>query len=109
MAKFMFLYNGPATPPEAMTEEARNAEMGKWMAWMESLGPAMVEMGNPMANGAAVVDDGSAGTASLLSGYSIVEAPDMDGAKKFAKDHPFLADKSGKFKIEIFELIQMSS
>ena len=108
MAKYMFLYNGPATPPEKMTEELRQAIMAEWGAWMEGLGPALVDMGLPMAKGEVVVDNGSPGTATLLSGYSIVEAPDMAGARKFAKDHPFLSDKSGKFKVEIFELIPMN-
>lgn len=107
MAKFIFLYNGPATPSEQMTEELRQAIMAKWVTWMESVGPALTDMGNPMANGLAVVDDGSAGTVSELSGYSIVEAADIGAAQKFAGDHPFLTDKSGKFKIEIFELIPM--
>lgn len=107
MAKFMFLYDGPATPPEQMTEELRNAIMAEWSDWMKKVGPALVEMGNPMANGEAVVDDGSAGGVSELSGYSIVEAADIGAAKKHAEDHPFLSDKSGKFKIQIFELIPM--
>jgi len=39
---------------------------------MGKVGSAMVDMGQPMANGVAVVDDGSVGTATLLNGYSIM-------------------------------------
>ena len=107
MSKFIFLYHGPATPTDQMTEEEGKAVMAKWGVWMEKLGPALIDVGNPMENGVAVVDDGSAGTVSQLNGYSIVEAADINGAKEFAEDHPFLSDKSGKFRIEIFELMPM--
>jgi|GEM_PF-5533854 len=59
MKKFIILYNGPATPMEQMTPEAREKVRGAWQAWMEKCGDAMVDMGQPMANGEAVVDDGS--------------------------------------------------
>ena len=107
MTKFILLYHGPATPTDQMTEEEGKAVMAKWGVWMEKLGRALIDVGNPMENGVAVVDDGSAGTVSQLNGYSIVEAADINGAKKFAEDHPFLSDKSGKFRIEIFELMPM--
>ena len=105
MSKFILLYNGPATPPEAMEAVKRDAIMAKWAQWMEKVGPAMVDMGQPMANGEALVDDGSAGKALELSGYSIIQADDMAAAKKLAEDHPFLSDKTGRFSVEIFELL----
>ena len=105
MKKFMLLYNGPATSPEDMSPEQTKAEMAKWGAWMEKIGDAMVDFGQPMAHGVAVVDDGSDGKASLLSGYSIVQAEDMGAAKKLVDGHPFLSDKSGKFSVEIHELL----
>ncbi|HSX18483.1 MAG TPA: YciI family protein [Candidatus Saccharimonadales bacterium] len=104
MKKFILLYNGPATPPEQMAPEKSKAEMAKWGAWMDKIGDAMVDFGQPMANGVAVVDDGSDGKASQLSGYSIVQADDMESAKKLVDGHPFLSDKSGKFSVEIHEL-----
>jgi len=105
MKKFILLYNGPATPPEDMEPEMVKAIMAKWAEWMGKVGPAMVDMGQPMANGEAVVDDGSAGTATQLSGYTIIQAEDMAGAKKLVDGHPFLSDKTGKFSVEIFELL----
>ncbi len=105
MKKFILLYNGPATKPEDMTPEMRNAIMAKWGEWMGKVGSAMVDMGQPMANGIAVVDDGSAGQAILLNGYSIIQAEDMEAAKALVNDHPFLSDHSGKFSVEIHELL----
>lgn len=104
MKKFIILYNGPATKLEDMDPAKRDAIMGKWGAWMGKVGNAMVDMGQPMANGEAVVDDGSEAKALELSGYSIVQTEDMASAKKMVEDHPFLSDKTGKFSVEIFEL-----
>ncbi len=107
MKKFILLYNGPATPPEQMKPEETKAIMAKWGEWMEEVGNAMVDMGQPMANGEAVVDDGSAGTATQLSGYTIIQAEDMAGARKLVENHPFLSDKTGKFSVEVHELLSV--
>ena len=105
MKKFIILYNGPATPAEEMGPEKAKAIMTKWAEWMDKIGDGMVDIGQPMANGEAVVDDGSEGKALELSGYSIIQAEDMAGAKKLVEGHPFLSDKTGKFSVEIFELM----
>ena len=59
MANYIFLYKGPATPPEEMTEDSRNSEMKLWEEWMKGLGEDLVEPGNPTGEGVSVVDDGS--------------------------------------------------
>lgn len=105
MKKFIILYKGAATDPGAMSEEDRNAVMDKWRQWMEKLGDALVDVGTPMANGQDVVDDGSNGTPTELSGYSIVQAEDGSAAKALVQGHPFLSDNAGKFSVEIHELM----
>lgn len=105
MSKFILLYNGPATPAEQMDQELVQKIMGAWKTWMEKLGSAMVDMGQPMANGRSVVDDGSEGQPLLLTGYSIIEAPSIGEAVKLVDGHPFLSDKTGKFSVEVFELM----
>ena len=105
MAKFMMVYKGPATDMSDMTEEETNAVMAAWKQWMDNVGPALVDIGQPMANGSSVVDDGSQGTAALLNGYSVVEAPDMEGARNLTRGHPFLSDGKGNFAIDIYELM----
>lgn len=105
MAKYILLYNGPATPAEQMDKELVGKIMRAWQTWMEKVGSAMVDMGQPMANGKSVVDDGSASEPLLLSGYSIIEASSMDEALKLVDGHPFLSDKTGKFSVEVFELM----
>lgn len=104
MAKYMMVYKGPATDAADMTEEQVNEVMGKWAAWMQGIGAAMIDMGTPFGPASSVVDDGSSGSAGLLSGYSVVEADDMDGARGLADGHPFLSDGNGEFAIDIYEM-----
>lgn len=104
MGKFIYIYKGPAKPLDQFTEEQSAEQTAAWGAWMEKLGPALLDVGSPFAGGTSVVDDGSVAEASDLNGYSIVEANDLDAAKDLAAGHPFLSEGSGKFRLEIFEL-----
>jgi hypothetical protein len=104
MKKYILLYNGPATDMSAMSQEQMQGVMQKWKEWMEELGEDLTDIGAPMANGQTVVDDNSKGSASELSGYSIIQAEDIEGAKKLVANHPFLSDNDGKYKVEVHEL-----
>jgi hypothetical protein len=67
MQRFMVLYVGPPTPPDASHEG--------WPAWFGKLGDRLVDKGSPMANGLALRGDGSTGGAvTRLNGYSIVQS-----------------------------------
>ena len=105
MAKYMILYKGEATDMSQMSQDEMQAVMGKWAAWMGSVGSAMTDMGNPFGTGASVVDDGSEGTATSLTGFSILEADSMEAAKALTNGHPFLSDGTGEFAIDIFEIL----
>jgi hypothetical protein len=105
MAKFIIVYKGPATDMSDMSEEEGKAVMEAWNQWIQKLGSALVDVGQPMGNGISLVDDGSEGTPALLNGYSIVEADDIEDAKKFADGHPFLSEGKGNFAIDIYELL----
>lgn len=109
MSKFIYIYKGPATPMDQFTPEQSAEQMAAWGAWMEKLGPALLDAGAPFAASTSVVDDGTLAEASDLNGYSIVEADSLEGAKALAVGHPFLSEGSGKFRLEIYELadIQM--
>jgi len=108
MKKFILLYKGPATPMDQMTPEMGEKIKADWESWMGKVGSALVDMGSPMAKGKAVVDDGSEGIVTDLNGYSIVEADNLDAAVQLVDGHPFLSDKSGKFSVEVFELLPAS-
>ena len=105
MAKYIMVYKGEATDMSDMTPEQGQEVMAKWGVWMERIGSGLADIGSPFGPGASVVDDGSAGTAASLTGYSIVEAADMAGAKALADGHPYLSDSGGDYAIDIYELM----
>jgi hypothetical protein len=107
MSKFIFLYRGPATPMEDMSEEDGKAQMEAWGAWIGRLGPALTDVGNPFGARMAVGDDGSSPEPGDLNGYSIVEAADLGAAKAMTENHPFLTEGKGRFRVEVFELVPM--
>ena len=108
MKKFILLYSGQVTPPEIKSKEQGEASDSVRQSWIEKLGKALIDVGAPMTGGKAVVDDGSIVQASDLNGYSLIEAENMDEALKLIDGNPFLMDKTGKFKIEVFELMPVS-
>jgi YCII-related domain len=105
MARYMMIYRGEATDLSNMSEDEAAAVLGKWQTWMEKVGPALVDVGSPFGEGAAVIDDGSSEPASTLSGYSIVEAADLAEATLLADGHPFLSEGLGSYAIDLFELM----
>ena len=105
MAKFILIYKGEATDTADMTEEEAAGVMAKWGAWMEKVGPALADVGTPFGPGTSIVDDGSIGTPLALSGYSIVEAGDLDAAVALADSHPYLSEGKGNYAVEVYELM----
>ena len=105
MAKYILMYKGEATDMSAMTPEEGAAVMAKWGAWMGTVGPALVDIGSPFGSGDSVVDDGSAGSAASLTGYSIVEADSMETALGLTDGHPYLSEGKGDYAIDVYELM----
>jgi hypothetical protein len=105
MAKFIYLYRGPATPMSDLTPEQGAERMAAFGAWMERVGAALVDVGSPFGTSASVRDDGTEGTAGDLTGYTIVEADDLAAAKALTAGLPFLSVGDGKHAVEIFELL----
>ncbi|MGH8962464.1 MAG: YciI family protein [Jatrophihabitantaceae bacterium] len=105
MAKFMYLYRGPATPAFHVTPEQAAERMGAFTAWIQTVGTALIDVGSPFGANASVRDDGAEGAAGDLTGYTIVEADDLAGAKAMTDGLPFLSNSDGKCAVEIFELL----
>jgi hypothetical protein len=90
MPKYLITYHGgegmPATP------EAAQLVMAAFQAWAAGVGSAMVDPGAPLAQAKTVssssVEDGQ--TASSISGYTLIEAADVEAAVKLVQPHPFL-------------------
>ena len=103
MPKFVLAYTGGSMPE---TEEQQKAVMDAWMGWFGQLGQAVVDGGAPFAASSTVGPDGgvSAGGASGLSGYSVIEADSLDTAVAQAKGCPVLAAGGN---VEVYETIPM--
>jgi len=54
MAKFIYLYRGPATPTSDGPLEQGAERIAAFGAWMDKLGPALVDVGSPFGASASV-------------------------------------------------------
>jgi YCII-related domain len=107
MAKFIYLYRGPATPISDRTPEEHAERMAAFGAWIERVGAALVDVGCPFGTSLSVHDDGTEGTAGDLIGYTIIAADDLAAAKALTDGLPFLSNRDGRCAVEIFELLPM--
>lgn len=103
MPHFIFAFHGGSMPD---SEEEVAAVMAKWGAWMGSLGKAIVNPGAPVGASHTVSPDGVAdnGGANPLTGFTIIEATDMQAATEMAKGCPGL--ESGG-NVEVAEMMHM--
>ena len=102
MAKYIFAYHGGKKPE---SEEAMQEMMARWQAWIGNHGDAMTDPGNPVGmsktvSSGSVADDGGS---NPLSGYSMVEADDMDAALAIAKGCPHVDHGT----IEVAEIMEV--
>lgn len=102
MPKFIFAYHGGKKPE---SPEAGAALMAKWTAWLNGLGDAVVSPGNPVGKSKTVSAEGVAdnGGPDPLSGFSVVQADDIDSALKMAKSCPHVEHGT----IEVAEMMSM--
>jgi len=103
MARYIISYLGgdhPSTPEEGK----RHFE--KYKQWLASIGDAAVSPANPLKDTKTVNPDGSVtdGSATAMSGFTIVEADSIDRALDIARACPFL-DIGGS--LEVSQLIDM--
>ena len=90
MANYLLAYHGGGMPE---TEEARAKVMAAWGQWFGTLGPALVDGGNPVGRTSTISPSGSVsegGGANPVAGYSIIKADSMDAAVQMAKGCPLL-------------------
>ena len=103
MTRFVFMYHAPDTPAAAPTPEQMGAVMAEWTAWGEQVGDGLVDFGTPLAGGVRVTPGGTTPSSREVSGYSIIEADDLDAAIELAKAHPHL-NMPGGCEIEVHEM-----
>lgn len=102
MGKYLLTYHGGGMPE---TEEEGQRVMAAWGAWYGSLGAAVVDSGNPVGAAKAISSNGSVSdSGNPVSGYTIVEAADMDAAVKLASGCPILQSGGSVEVGETFEI-----
>jgi hypothetical protein len=104
MAKYLFVYHGGDHPE---TEADVAAVMDAWGSWFGGMGSAVVDGGNPVGKSSTVNSDGSVasnGGSNPASGYSLIEASDLNDALAKAKKCPILAAGGS---VELAEAIDM--
>ena len=86
MAKYLFVYHGGENPE---TDEEIAQVMDEWGSWFGTMGAAVIDGGNPVGLSSTVNPDGSVtdnGGANPATGYSLIEAGDLDDAIAKAVD-----------------------
>jgi len=105
MKKFVFEYY--SEEGMAADEAAQAATMAAWNKWFGDLGDKLIDGGNPFApNGMSVDKNGASKIEKWPStGYSIINATDMDEAAQIAKDCPVFDGKGGL--VRVYEALPM--
>lgn len=113
MKKFLVLYHVPASAMQQMpdmTPDQHAEGMKQWMDWAQRTGDKLLDMGSPLMGGQEISPGGSVkDSAKDVSGYSIVQAHDMEEAKSLFRGHPHLNGWSPKATVEIHEFMPMNS
>ena len=79
--------------------------MNAWMAWAKKCGSSLVDMGNPLGKGVKLSGKTATPSRRNVTGYSIIKAPTMAGAKKLLKGHPHLTWTPSGCDIEVHEVM----
>jgi hypothetical protein len=104
MTKYIFVYHGGSQP---QSEEEGAQVMAAWQNWLNGMGDAVADWGNPVGMSSTVHSDGSVtgdGGANPTSGYSLINAASMEEALTLAKGCPILEAQGS---VEVAETMEM--
>lgn len=99
MPTYLFAYSGGSRP---QSEEEGEQVMAAWMGWLNGLGSAVVDIGKPLAESRTVGTSADGG--SKLTGYSVIEADNLDAAVALTDGCPQL-DAGGS--VEVYEAYEV--
>ncbi|QDU09682.1 YciI family protein [Gimesia aquarii] len=98
MPKYMFIYRGGQEKLKFASPEQIQQVLQMWMDWIDQGIEAgwVLDAGDGLKPGGAIVnmdltvtkDELSTESGSLISGYSMIEVPDLSMAIELAKDSP---------------------
>jgi YCII-related domain len=93
MANYIFTYRPPKDSASAPSEDAFAA----WTAWFERISDSVVDRGAPVFERTTL---GGAPTDTVLGGYSLVRAEDLEAAVALAKGCPIL-ERGGAVEVGV--------
>jgi hypothetical protein len=93
MSTYLFAYRAPSD-----YEPGRPEGVAAWQAWFEQLGSAVADAGNPAFDRATVEN---CGPDTVLGGYSLITADDLQSAIELARGCPYASEGGG---VEVGEL-----
>jgi len=104
----MVLYISPDSAEVQMnvSPEEMKKGMEPWLAWQKKNGKAIADMGAPLGKGTCYDKKGASKGKTQVTGYSIIQAKDMDALKAILADHPHLT--MPKNSLEVFEIMPMN-
>jgi hypothetical protein len=100
MSKFVYVFTGGTM---AATPEEQQSVMQQWGTWFGTIGPALLDEGNPFGPSATVSTAG-VGPGGPAGGYTIIEAATLQDATDKAKGCPVLASGG---TVEVYEALPM--
>lgn len=110
MKKFIVIYHSPAEAMAKMMEstpEEKKKDMKAWFDWKDSLGDKLIDFGSPLMGGVRLLPNGKSEMSKKeVTGYSIIQAKDIEEAKMLLKNHPHLTWANG-CDIEVHEVVPM--
>jgi hypothetical protein len=108
MPSFLFSYRVPGKPlQDALAElddEARAERIAAWRAWFDSMGASLIQRGDPVLDARTV---GNCGLDTMVGGYSLVSAEDLDAAVALAETCPGI-DSGGGVDVGIIAEVSVS-
>lgn len=109
MKKFLILYYSPTSAEERIEQagmDKMKASMAEWMEWKNRHGDALLEFGSPVKPSKKLDKGTVEDDQGWTTGYSIIQADDLDQAVEIMKDHPNFTNLDGP-GIEILEYVSM--
>jgi len=95
MKKFIALYYNTSGAHQAapdLTEEQKAEMMAPWGAWQAKYGDRVVDMGSPFMPASASVNGESwSASKNFVTGFSIVQARNLEEAQEMFKGHAIYA------------------
>ena len=104
MAKYLLAYSGGSMPESPQEQQE---VLQQWGVWFGRLGPAVIDGGSPLGASVTIKPGGAVaqGAAMGISGYSLIEAANLQEATGMAQGCPLL-DAGGT--VEVYETVQMN-